>query len=142
VLKANIASPALTGTPTAPTGDGLTALQIVNFTALMTAIAATGTLVDLVDTPISTAGTSAVGTREWVNTTGGAITRTLPSAPAQYQKIGFKDAAATWHTNALTIQPAAGQKIENRSVLETMLVTDQFAYFVLVWDGVDTWRVL
>ena len=140
-LKAPIASPTFTGIPLTTTPDGTVSAQIASVGWVQTTVAGIGTLGDLVDTAVSANGTSAANTRELVDTTSGAITRTLPASPATYTKIGYKDAKAGFASNKLTIQPNTGQRIEDAAVLEAMDVTDKYAYFVLEWDG-SVWRIL
>lgn len=51
----------------------------------------------------TTAFTAVSGTGYFVNTTSGAITATLPATPSAGDIVAFKDYAATFNTNALTI---------------------------------------
>jgi hypothetical protein len=125
--------------PTQATGEASTKAASTAFVAA--SVAAFGTLGDLVDVAVTTTGTSAVNTRELVNTAGGAIIRTLPASPSVGQMVAYKDAKNNFSVNKLTIQPAAGQAIEDSAVLEAMDVTDKYAYFSVKWDGL-AWRVL
>lgn len=141
--KAPIASPAFTGVPTTTTPTGANSAQIVNVTYLVNYTAGVTSLGDLVDIIINTSGTASVNTRENVDTTSGVITRTLPSAPTNYQIIGWKDKEGKFDTNKLVIQPATGHRIEDSAINEAMDVTEKYAYFALKWYADDlAWRVL
>lgn len=88
-------------------------------------------------TNVSTSQSVASGGAFSVNTTGGAITLTLPAAPSNGQTIAFQDAAGTWGTNNLTINPN-GRSI--MGLFENMICSQSSQGFGLIYNGVD-WRI-
>jgi len=140
--KAPIASPTFTGTPIVPTPTGAVGGAATNVTYVSSVVASVGTLGDLIDTSINTSGTSSINTREFVDTTGGVINRTLPAGVAIGSIIAYKDDASNFSTNKLTITPASGDRIENSAVDEVMEVTDKNRYFALKKRAGNTWRLL
>jgi hypothetical protein len=73
------------------------------------------------------------------DTSGGAITLTLPGSPSVGDIVGFTDGAGTFNTNALTIG-RNGLKIMGLS--EDMTVNTQYAGAQLVYDGATNgWRL-
>jgi hypothetical protein len=68
----------------------------------------------------------------WVNTSGGAVTLTLPSAPNIGDTIRFFDAANTFDSNALTVD-RNGQRIQGD--LDNLTVNLEGAAFELVYSG-------
>jgi hypothetical protein len=86
---------------------------------------------------IETASFSAVaGARYGVDTTGGAVTATLPATPATGQAIFFADAGGAYATNNLTVSPN-GLTIMGDS--GDMIVNTPNQNFGLFWNG-TTWR--
>lgn len=86
---------------------------------------------------IETASFSAVaGARYGVDTTGGAITATLPATPATGQAIFFADAGGAYATNNLTVA-RNGQTIMGDA--SDMTVSTPNQNFGLFWNG-TTWR--
>jgi hypothetical protein len=86
---------------------------------------------------IETTSFSAVaGVRYGVNTTGGAITATLPATPASGQAIFFADAGGAYATNNLTVA-RNGQTIMGDTSDLTVNTPNQ--NFGLFWNG-TTWR--
>jgi hypothetical protein len=86
---------------------------------------------------IETASFSAVaGSRYGVDTTGGAITATLPATPSTGQAIFFADAGGAYATNNLTVAPN-GQTIMGTAGDLTVSTTNQ--NFGLFYNG-TTWR--
>jgi len=73
------------------------------------------------------------------DTTSAAFTITLPAAPAQFARICFIDAAGTFNTNTLTINPNSLKIMGSTS---NMTVTTQYANFCLVYytSGLG-WRI-
>jgi hypothetical protein len=86
---------------------------------------------------IETASFSAVaGMRYGVDTSGGAITATLPATPSTGQAIFFADAGGAYATNNLTVAPN-GQTIMGTAGDLTVSTTNQ--NFGLFYNG-TTWR--
>jgi hypothetical protein len=86
---------------------------------------------------IETASFSAVaGVRYGVDTSGGAITATLPATPSTGQAIFFADAGGAYATNNLTVAPN-GQTIMGTAGDLTVSTTNQ--NFGLFYNG-TTWR--
>lgn len=160
LLKADLASPALTGTPTAPTAaTGTNTTQIAttaftNATAFNTALPSqTGNSGKYVTTNGTDASWVALSvTQDWVaktttytavngnrisaDTTGGAFTITLPATPSTGHYVEFTDGAGTWATAALTIA-RNGSTIMGLS--EDMTCSTNNDSFGLVYNG-STWR--
>lgn len=77
-----------------------------------------------------------------VNTSGGAITATLPTGAAG-SVIMFSDARETWTTNRLTLTPASGQTIDGQAVNETLVMDQSGAWIQLSWSVADSrWVVV
>jgi len=73
----------------------------------------------------------------WVNTSGGAVTLTLPSSPTPHDYIKITDIAGTFDSNALTVDPN-GQKIMRAS--DTMTVSTEGASFTMIYyDATQGW---
>lgn len=138
--KANLASPAFTGTPTTPTPTGATATQIANAAFVASSIASVGTLGDLVDVTTSTGITVSANTRVFADTSAGSFTLTIP-AFTQWQIFAIKDAKGTWGTNKLIIDPGPSRAIENQAVGEVLECTDNYQYAAFKWDGA-VYRIL
>lgn len=68
---------------------------------------------------ITSTGTSADNAFEEVDTTSGAIARTLPPTPVHGQRARYKDATASWGTHSFTATGNTGQKLENPNSLGT-----------------------
>lgn len=110
---APLASPALTGTPTAPTASGGTNTTQVATTAFvegeLTAKAAV-----LIPTAVKTGAYTAVaGDLVPVDTTSGAVTITLPNAPADKARVAVKH-VIQGGTNAVTVN-CAGSDVFNKT---------------------------
>jgi len=84
----------------------------------------------------TTSFSAAAGMRYGVNTTGGAITATLPATPSTGQAIFFADAGGAYATNNLTVAPN-GQTIMGVAGDLTVSTTNQ--NFGLFYNG-TTWR--
>ena len=86
----------------------------------------------------SSAGVSSNGSY-WVDTSGGAVTASLPASPAQYDRIKFADSHNTFGSNALTID-RNGKLIAGTA--DNMTVDTPGASFTLIFHG-DTagWKV-
>ena len=74
----------------------------------------------------------------FVNTTGGAITVTLPSSPSQGDIVAFKDYANTWDCNAVTVA-RNGSKINGQCADATLNTESQSVTLIYV-DGTKGWQ--
>lgn len=72
-----------------------------------------------------------------VNTSGGAISLTLPGAPATGDSLKFEDAAGTWTTNTLTLL-RNGQTIEG---FAENLIANVSGLDFEIWFNGTTWKV-
>jgi hypothetical protein len=83
--------------------------------------------------------TALAGDRINANTTGSALTITLPSSPADYTQVTLADHAGTWKTNNLTV----ARNGSNINGLAEDLVCDVAAkQIVLRYEGATIgWRV-
>lgn len=79
---------------------------------------------------------AAVGLLYPVNTTGGAVTATLPANPNVGDRIGFRDANDTWDTNNLTIN-GNGRNIEGSASNKVLSTEGQ--YYVLEYSSTQGW---
>ena len=70
--------------------------------ATQTGFGRTGT-VDWCTTAKTSPFTAVSGDGFFINTTGGAITVTLPSSPSAGDIVAFKDYAGTWDSNNVTV---------------------------------------
>ena len=82
---------------------------------------------------VSTSGTLSPNTRVMVNTSGGAITLTLPVG-AEDAYIELKDAVGSWDSNNLTVAPAAGEKINGLGIDETLVCDVREGWLSFAWD--------
>jgi hypothetical protein len=73
-----------------------------------------------------------VGGTYYCDTLGGGFTVTLPSGPAVGQGISFRDAAGTWGTANLSLNPGANPI---NSVVGVLAVDQSDINFDLVWRG-------
>ena len=93
------------------------------------------------DTTAKTASFTAVsGDGYFVNTTGGAITVTLPAGSAG-SIVSLKDYANTWDTNNVTVTPNGSDKINGVNASSVLTTEDQSITLVYV-DGTKGWRVV
>jgi hypothetical protein len=76
------------------------------------------------------------GARYGVDTTGGAVTATLPAAPTTGAAVFFADAGGAFATNNLTIDPDGG---EINGIADVMTVNTNNQSFGLFYNG-TTWR--
>lgn len=75
----------------------------------------------------------------FVNTSGGAVTATLPSTPAVGDTIRFLDVAKTFDTSTFTVG-RNGNLIQGDAA--DMTVTTEGAAFELIWSGATFgWRI-
>lgn len=89
---------------------------------------------------VTAAITAQKGYVYFVNTSGGAITITLPVSPVMGDTIEFIDAAGTFATNNLTLA-RNGKTI--MSLAENMTVSDNFASFKLrYYNATHGWRII
>jgi hypothetical protein len=78
------------------------------------------------------------GNGYFINTTGGAITVTLPSSPSAGDIVSLKDYANTWDTNAVTIG-RNGSKINGVCGCGTLNTESQSVTLIYV-DGTKGWQ--
>ena len=97
----------------------------------------TGT-VDWCTTAKTSPFTAVSGDGFFVNTTGGAITVTLPGSPSAGDIIALKDYANTWDTNNVTLC-RNGSKI-NGTCLNTDLNTEAQSVTLIYVDGTKGWQ--
>jgi hypothetical protein len=88
---------------------------------------------------VSTSQTAGSNHTYWVNTSGGAVTLTLPLTPRTGDRIGIYDIAGTFGTNNLTIGNN-GHRIQRQ--LDTMTVSTNGAAFALrYYDVTRGWLI-
>jgi hypothetical protein len=77
-----------------------------------------------------------------VNTSGGAVTATLPSGSTG-ATIQFVDDAGSWLTNNLTITPASGQSIQGLAANSSLICDVPNAFVQMSWDNTNSyWTVI
>ena len=81
--------------------------------------------------------TVASGNGYFINTTGGAITVTLPSSPSAGDIVAFKDYAGTWASNNVTVG-RGGSKIGGVCSCATLSTGTQSVTLIYV-DGTKGW---
>jgi hypothetical protein len=89
--------------------------------------------VGILNQNISANSTLAGNSRYLVNTSGGAVTATLPSGSVNAY-IEVKDAVGSWDSNNLTIVPATGQKINGLAINESFICDVRDGWVSLAWD--------
>ncbi len=82
--------------------------------------------------------TVASGNGYFINTTGGAITVTLPSSPSAGDIVALKDYANTWDTNNVTLG-RNGSKINGVCACTTLTTESQSVTLIYV-DGTKGWQ--
>ncbi len=82
--------------------------------------------------------TVASGNGYFINTTGGAITVTLPSSPSAGDIVAFKDYANTWDTNKVTVG-RGGSKINGACACAELTTESQSVTLIYV-DGTKGWQ--
>ena len=97
----------------------------------------TGT-VDWCTTAKTSPLTVASGNGYFINTSGGAITVTLPSSPSAGDIVAFKDYGNTWDTNAVTVG-RNGSKINGSCNCATLNTESQSVTLIYV-DGTKGWQ--
>ena len=85
------------------------------------------------DSPV----TGAAGAGYFMNTTGGAITLTLPASPTIGDEISFVDYAGTFDTNNLTV--ARNGKNINGSAADLTVATERAANTLVFTDNTQGW---
>ena len=105
--------------------------------ATQTGFGRTGT-VDWCTTAKTSPFTAVSGDGFFVNTTGGAITVTLPSSPSAGDIIALKDYANTWDTNNVTLC-RNGSKI-NGECDNAKLTTESQSVTLIYVDGTKGWQ--
>ena len=109
-------------------------------------VATTGSAWHEVDTTTSiylektSAYTAFAGDNLFVDTSGSAVTITLPSSPTQGDTVSFIDAEGTFDSNNLTVEPGS-EKIMGQTAGDEMVVDTNNAAFALVYqDSTHGWR--
>ena len=88
----------------------------------------------------TSAYTAFPGDNLFVDTSGGAITVTLPASPTQGDEVAFIDSEGTFDTNNLTVEPGS-EKIMTNTAGDEMVVDTNGAAFTLVYqDSAFGWR--
>ena len=88
----------------------------------------------------SSTDTIAAGSYASIDTSGGAVTITLPGSPANGDKVGFLDATGSFATNNLTIA-RNGNNI--MGLAEDLTVSTNYASFILTWiSALSDWRIV
>lgn len=82
---------------------------------------------------VLTSGTLSPNTRVMADTSGGAITLTLP-AGSEDAYIEIKDAVGSWDSNNLTVAPASGEKINGLAIDETLICDVREGWLSFAWD--------
>ena len=91
---------------------------------------------------VKTANFTAVsGKGYFVNTTGGAVTVTLPSSPSAGNKVAIVDYAGTADTNNITINPAGSDKVEGQSAYDLVISGERTGIELVYKDGTQGWLV-
>ena len=107
--------------------------------ATQTGFGRTGT-VDWCTTAKTSPFTAVSGDGFFVNTTGGAITVTLPSSPSAGDIVAFKDYAGTWATACKAVTVCrAGSKINGACANATLNTANQAVTLIYV-DGTKGWQ--
>ena len=109
-------------------------------------VATTGSAWHEVDTTTSiylektSAYTAFAGDNLFVDTSGSAVTITLPSSPTQGDTVSFIDAEGTFDSDNLTVEPGS-EKIMGQTAGDEMVVDTNNAAFALVYqDSTHGWR--
>ena len=109
-------------------------------------VATTGSAWHDIDASASTylektsAYTAFAGDNLFVDTSGSAVTITLPSSPTQGDTVSFIDAEGTFDSNNLTVEPGS-EKIMGQTAGDEMVVDTNNAAFALVYqDSTHGWR--
>ena len=71
----------------------------------------------------------------YVDTSGGAVTLTLPSPAVEGQRMVFKDATGSFSSNACTLAPQGAQLIEGFN--GNFVISAQWARIVVESDGTN-----
>ena len=89
----------------------------------------------------TSAYTALAGDNIFVDTSGGAVTITLPSSPSQGDTVSFIDSEGTFDTANLTVEPGS-EKIMAQTAGDEMVVDTNNAAFALVYqDSTYGWRL-
>ena len=101
----------------------------------------TGT-VDWQTTPKTGDFTAANGEGYFVNTTSGAITMTMPSGSAG-AKVSIQDYNKTFDSNAFTVAPASGEKINGGNASQNLVISTEGQGLTFVYvDGTVGWKTV
>ena len=74
-----------------------------------------------------------------VNTTGGAITVSLPASPSVGDRIVLKDYARTWNTNAVTLSPNGSDKFQGSTAVDPTYSTVGETVDIVYVDATKGW---
>jgi len=90
----------------------------------------------------TSAYTAFPGDNLFVDTSGGAITVTLPASPTQGDEVAFIDSEGTFDTNNLTVEPGSSNKImaQGSNGDEMVVDTDGAAFTLVYQDSTFGWR--
>jgi len=109
--------------------------------ASQTGFGRTGT-VDWDTTPKTANFTAANGTGYFVNTTSGAITMTMPAGSAG-AIVSIQDYNKTFDTNALTVTPASGEKINGGITDSSLIISTEGQGLTFVYvDSTVGWKTV
>ena len=97
----------------------------------------TGT-VDWCTTAKTSPFTAVSGNGYFINTTGGAVTVTLPSSPSAGDIVAFSDYASKWGTNAVTLN--RNSSLINGGSNNSTLDTNGSAITLVYVDGTRGWK--
>jgi hypothetical protein len=138
-IKVNKISPR-TACGTTTLGDSGDTVTITN-NGTQTGFGRTGT-VDWQTTPKTGDFTAANGEGYFVNTTSGAIEMTMPSGSAG-SIVSIQDYNKTFDSNALTITPASGQKINGGSADGSLVISTEGQGLTFVYvDSTVGWKTV
>ena len=82
--------------------------------------------------PVSVSNSNSVVSNRnyWVDTSGGAVTLTLPASPTAYDYVKFTDITGSFDTNNLTINPN-GKRIQR--IADNMTISTEGASVTMVY---------
>lgn len=136
-LKANLASPTFTGTPTAPTATlGTNTTQLAT-TAFVTAAAGSGGGTSWTLTFAQT-GDLVTGDMWMADVSTTPQTRALPLTPTIGDEVIIKDDLGNAHNNTITVAHNGNSIM---GTVENFTITTVFASVRLKWSGTD-WRIV
>lgn len=80
------------------------------------------------------------GTQNFVDTSGGAITATLPASPSQGDEIRFIDSKGTFDTNNLTV--ARNGKPIQGDATDLVVATERAGFGLVFYDDTQGWLLI